>query len=77
MSKSVRDYEVEGRGCHAESQRSGFFCMCSCSVMIFFVCLFLGEKPAIAPPVFVFQKDKAQKVGLPQSTEWFGLVFNV
>lgn len=23
---------------------------------------FLTEKPAIAPPVFVFQKDKAQKV---------------
>lgn len=25
---------------------------------------FLTEKPAIAPPVFVFQKDKAQKVCL-------------
>lgn len=24
--------------------------------------LFLTDKPAIAPPVFVFQKDKAQKV---------------
>lgn len=25
----------------------------------------LTDKPAIAPPVFVFQKDKAQKVRLP------------
>lgn len=26
--------------------------------------LLLTDKPAIAPPVFVFQKDKAQKVSL-------------
>lgn len=27
--------------------------------------LLLTDKPAIAPPVFVFQKDKAQKVSFP------------
>uniref|UniRef100_A0A671LAG2 Ran-binding protein 3 n=1 Tax=Sinocyclocheilus anshuiensis TaxID=1608454 RepID=A0A671LAG2_9TELE len=29
---------------------------------MFFLFFFLTEKPAIAPPVFVFQKDKAQKI---------------